>query len=135
MIYHYIFNLSSQRLHVTLTFNTEFLSPFVVAANVGRHTYSSGSEIVPEGSRVVLTCELEGNPSPSVIWKDNRTGVVIQRGISQNDKSSLTIERADCLNTTTFTVNVNNSMGSNTYNARLNVTCEFTLILNSILIE
>ena len=128
MIYHYILNLSSQRLYITIMPHIAIFSPSVVAANVVRHTYSGGSEIVTEGSRVVITCELEGNPSPSVIWWDNRTGAVIQSGVSQNDRSNLTIERADCLNTTTFIVNVSNSRGSNTHHVGLNVTCELNLI-------
>ena len=85
------------------------------APNVVRHTYSGGSEIILEGSRVTMTCELEGNPIPSVIWGDNRTGAVVQSGLSQNAETSLTIESADCLNTTVYTVNVSNSRGSYTH--------------------
>ena len=129
MIYHYILNLPSQRLYFTVMSHTEFLSLFVVAANVLKHIYSGASEIVPERSRVIITCELEGNPSPSVIWRDNRAGAVIQSGMSQNGQSSLAIERADCLNTTTFTVYVNNSRGSNTHHVGLNVTCKLNRIL------
>ena len=94
-------------------------------------TTSESTKLVPEGSNVDIVCQLDGNPSPNVTWTDQTTGQVVQTQTSQSAETRLTINNANCLNTTTYRVAAANRRGSENIDIVLNVTCKICSRLNN----
>ena len=77
---------------------------------------------VPLGQSTTLTCQADGFPSPSYLWKFNGKS----NGITQN---TLTITNADVEDAGNYTCLARNDFGSKETTEVVYVRCEFLLII------
>ena len=93
--------------------------------------------IVREGNTTTITCEAFGYPPPTVVW--SRINGALSDRVSVSDSVNvptgngnvtrvsinLTIANASREDTGVYTCTANNSIGSNTSDARITVQCKF----------
>ena len=79
-----------------------------------------------EGDNVNLSCNVDGNPVPTISWTRDESPVITSERISiSDDKKQLTITNVKRTNSGEYRCVANNSLGDATSNAAtLNVQCK-----------
>ncbi|XP_063442030.1 neural cell adhesion molecule 1-like [Mytilus trossulus] len=88
---------------------------------VNKVTINGTNFTVSENTRVILFCNFEGNPVPTITWTKNN--IILGEDVENSGRSFYTINAVRCKDTGNYSCVANNSLGMSSAQQSLFVTC------------